>query len=104
MPVDIGLRYTVLDKGDADLSILFTSDAQLANSKKYTILKDDKELIPPGNVIFLASKKVADQAGPDFRDDDREGAGEPDPPGDPGAQLRGRHRQEGARRRSPATT
>jgi glycine betaine/choline ABC-type transport system substrate-binding protein len=65
-PVDIGLRYTVLDKGDADLSILFTSDAQLANSKKYTILTDDKGLIPAGNVIFIASKKVADQAGPDF--------------------------------------
>ncbi|HSJ18560.1 MAG TPA: glycine betaine ABC transporter substrate-binding protein, partial [Solirubrobacterales bacterium] len=28
-PVDIGLRYEVLDKGDADLSILFTTDAQL---------------------------------------------------------------------------
>jgi len=65
-PVDIGLRYTVLDKGDADLSILFTSDAQLANSNKYTILEDDKGLIPSGNVIFIASKKVADQAGPDF--------------------------------------
>jgi glycine betaine/choline ABC-type transport system substrate-binding protein len=67
-PVDIGLRYTVLDKGDADLSIVFTSDAQLANSKKYTVLKDDKELIPSGNVIFIASKKVAEDAGPDFRD------------------------------------
>ena len=66
IPVDIGLRYTVLDKGDADLSILFTSDAQLANSDKYTILVDDKGLIPAGNVIFIASKKVADQAGPDF--------------------------------------
>jgi len=67
-PVDIGLRYTVLDKGDADLSIVFTSDAQLANSEKYTVLKDDKELIPSGNVIFIASKKVAEDAGPDFRD------------------------------------
>ena len=28
-PVDIELRYEVLDKGDADLSILFTTDAQL---------------------------------------------------------------------------
>lgn len=65
-PVDIGLRYTVLDKGDADLSILFTSDAMLANSNKYTILEDDKGLIPAGNVIFIASKKVADEAGPDF--------------------------------------
>jgi glycine betaine/choline ABC-type transport system substrate-binding protein len=67
-PVDIGLRYTVLDKGDADLSILFTSDAQLANSDKYTILEDDQGLIPAGNVIFIASKKVADEAGPDFGD------------------------------------
>jgi osmoprotectant transport system substrate-binding protein len=65
-PVDIGLRYTVLDKGDADLSILFTSDAQLANSDKYTILEDDKGLIPAGNVIFIASQKAADEAGPDF--------------------------------------
>jgi glycine betaine/choline ABC-type transport system substrate-binding protein len=65
-PVDIGLRYTVLDKGDADLSILFTSDAQLASSHKYTILKDNKGLIPAGNPIFLASKSVADKAGPDF--------------------------------------
>jgi glycine betaine/choline ABC-type transport system substrate-binding protein len=66
IPIDIGLRYTVLDKGDADLSILFTSDAQLSNSKKYTLLEDDKGLIPAGNVIFIASKKVADDAGPDF--------------------------------------
>jgi osmoprotectant transport system substrate-binding protein len=65
-PVDIGLRYTVLDKGDADLSIVFTSDAQLANSEKYTVLEDDQGLIPAGNVIFIASKKVADEAGPDF--------------------------------------
>jgi glycine betaine/choline ABC-type transport system substrate-binding protein len=65
-PVDIGLRYTVLDKGDAQLSIVFTSDAQLANSDKYTLLEDDKDLIPAGNVIFIASQKVVDEAGPDF--------------------------------------
>jgi glycine betaine/choline ABC-type transport system substrate-binding protein len=66
LPVDIGKRYTVLDNGDADLSILFTSDAQLATSTEYTILTDDKGLIPSGNVIFIASKKVADDAGSDF--------------------------------------
>jgi glycine betaine/choline ABC-type transport system substrate-binding protein len=66
-PVDISLRYTVLDKGDADLSILFTSDAQLANSDKYTLLKDDKGLIPAGNLIFITSQKVANDAGPDFQ-------------------------------------
>ncbi|MDX6637661.1 MAG: osmoprotectant transport system substrate-binding protein opuBD [Solirubrobacterales bacterium] len=66
-PVDIGLRYTVLDKGDADLSILFTSDAQLSQGNKYTILQDDKGLIPAGNLIFITSQKVAKQAGPDFQ-------------------------------------
>ena len=55
--MDIGLRYTVLDKGDADLSILFTSDAQLANTDKYTILEDDKGLIPAGNVIFITTQE-----------------------------------------------
>ena len=65
-PVAIGRRYAVLDNGDASLSILFTSDAQLASFTKYTILRDDKRLIPPGNVIFIASKSVADRAGPDL--------------------------------------
>jgi glycine betaine/choline ABC-type transport system substrate-binding protein len=66
-PIDIALRYTVLDKADADLSILFTSDAQLSQGNKYTLLEDDKGLIPSGNLIFITSQKVADQAGPDFQ-------------------------------------
>jgi len=65
-PVAIGRRYAALDNGDANLSILFTSDAQLATFTKYTILRDDKGLIPPGNVIFIASKTVVDRAGPDL--------------------------------------
>jgi glycine betaine/choline ABC-type transport system substrate-binding protein len=65
-PVAIGQRYSVLDTNQAELSILFTSDARLARSTKYTVLKDDKGLIPAGNVIFIASKKVADRAGRDF--------------------------------------
>ena len=65
-PVDIGLRYEVLDKGQADLSILFTSDAQLANSDKYTILTDDKGIFPAANPLFVARQQTADEAGPDF--------------------------------------
>lgn len=65
-PVSIDRRYAVLDDGQADLSILFTSDAQLATSTRYTVLRDDKGLIPAGNAIFIASKKVADAAGPDL--------------------------------------
>jgi len=66
-PVDIGLRYTVLDKGQADLSILFTTDAQLAADKdKYVILADDKHIFPAGNVIFVTDQDVAKTAGPDY--------------------------------------
>jgi osmoprotectant transport system substrate-binding protein len=66
-PVDIGLRYTVLDKGQADLSILFTTDAQLAADKdKYVILADDKHIFPAGNVIFVTDQDVAKKAGPDY--------------------------------------
>jgi glycine betaine/choline ABC-type transport system substrate-binding protein len=66
-PVDIGLRYTVLDKGQADVSILFTSDAQLSASNKYTLLKDDKGVFPAGNVIFITDPGVVQKAGPDYQ-------------------------------------
>lgn len=67
-PVDIGLRYEVLDKGDADLSILFTTDAQLyVDPDTYTILEDDKGVLPAGNVIFVSDQQVADEAGPDYQ-------------------------------------
>ena len=68
-PVDIGVRYTVLEKGQADLSILFTTDPQLsAESDKLVILEDDKEVFPAGNVIFVTTQKVAEEAGPDFEE------------------------------------
>jgi osmoprotectant transport system substrate-binding protein len=67
-PVDIGLRYEVLDRGDADLSILFTTDAQLFFSDEYVILEDDRGVLPAGNVLFVARQQTADEAGPDFAD------------------------------------
>jgi glycine betaine/choline ABC-type transport system substrate-binding protein len=66
-PVDIGLRYTVLDKGQADASIVFTSDAQLsANPDKYTLLQDDKGIFPSGNVIWVTDQSTVQKAGPDY--------------------------------------
>ena len=65
-PVDIGLRYEVLDKGNADLSILFTTDAQLFTSSDYVLLEDDQGVLPAGNVTFVASQEAADEAGEDF--------------------------------------
>jgi glycine betaine/choline ABC-type transport system substrate-binding protein len=66
-PVDISLRYTVLEKGQADLSILFTTDPQLsAEEDKFVILEDDKEVFPAGNIIFVTTPKVVSKAGPDY--------------------------------------
>jgi glycine betaine/choline ABC-type transport system substrate-binding protein len=67
-PVDIELRYEVLDKGDADLSILFTTDGQLAESDEYTILEDDQGLLPAGNVLFVTTQDAVDEAGPDYQE------------------------------------
>jgi osmoprotectant transport system substrate-binding protein len=66
-PVDIGLRYEVLDKGQADLSIIFTTDAQLSTRNDVITLEDDKKVLPPGNVTFVASKKTSEAAGPDMK-------------------------------------
>jgi glycine betaine/choline ABC-type transport system substrate-binding protein len=68
VPVDIALRYEVLDKGDADLSILFTTDAQLFVTDEYVTLEDDKGVLPAGNVLFVARRETVDDAGPDFGD------------------------------------
>jgi glycine betaine/choline ABC-type transport system substrate-binding protein len=66
-PVDIGLRYTVLDKGQADASIVFTSDAQLfANPDKYVLLEDDKGIFPAGNPIWVTDQSTVQKAGPDY--------------------------------------
>jgi osmoprotectant transport system substrate-binding protein len=67
-PVDIALRYEVLDKGGSDsLSILFTTDAQLAaQADKYVILQDDKHVFPAGNVIFVTDPAIVKKAGPDY--------------------------------------
>ena len=67
-PVDIEQRYAVLDDGQADLSILFTTDAQLAQSDEYVILEDDQGVFPAGNPVFISSQEVADQAGPDYQE------------------------------------
>jgi osmoprotectant transport system substrate-binding protein len=63
----VGLRYTVLEKGQADLSILFTTDPQLSAEKdEFVILEDDKHVFPAGNVIFVTKKSTAEKAGPDY--------------------------------------
>jgi osmoprotectant transport system substrate-binding protein len=67
-PVDIDRRYEVLQNGVADLSILFTTDAQLFVSDDFVVLDDDKGVLPAGNVLFVAREQTVDEAGADFGD------------------------------------
>jgi len=69
-PVDIEQRYPVLDDGQADLSILFTTDPQLfAQSDQYVILEDDQNVFPAaGNPAFVTDEATVDQAGADYQE------------------------------------
>ena len=60
-------RYKVLEDGDFDASIVFSTDGRLAADKgKFVTLEDDKHVAPAGNVVFVTSQKVVDEAGPEF--------------------------------------
>jgi osmoprotectant transport system substrate-binding protein len=64
-PVDVSQRSTVLSGGQADVSIVFTTDPQ--NQREgFVLLKDDKGIFPPYNSTLLVPQKVVDEAGPDL--------------------------------------
>src|SRR3954468_3820010 len=64
VPVDPGLRHKVLDSGQADTSIVFTTDVQLAQGKEL-LLKDDKQLFPAYNVTLVFRNDALKKLGPD---------------------------------------
>ena len=59
----------MLDDGQADLSILFTLDGELAASDKYVTLEDDQGVFPAaGNPAFVTDQATVDEAGPDYQE------------------------------------
>jgi osmoprotectant transport system substrate-binding protein len=65
VPVDIALRHEVLKKGQADVSIVFTTDPQ--NKREgFVLLEDDKGMFPPYNSTLVVRNDVLDKAGPDL--------------------------------------
>lgn len=44
---DSGLKYQVLETGEADVCPAYSTDAQLVNADKFTYLEDDKKFWPP---------------------------------------------------------
>jgi osmoprotectant transport system substrate-binding protein len=65
VPVNVDQRHAVLTSGQADLSIVFTTDPQIKRNDE-VLLEDDKGMFPPYNSTFLMKQSVADKAGPDL--------------------------------------
>jgi osmoprotectant transport system substrate-binding protein len=64
-PVDLALRHEVLSKGQADVSIVFTTDPQI-NREGFVLLEDDKGMFPPYNSTLVVRDDVIEEAGPDL--------------------------------------
>ena len=62
VPVDIALRHEVLTKGQADVSIVFTTDPQIQR-EDFVLLEDDKGMFPPYNSTLVMRNEVAEQGG-----------------------------------------
>jgi osmoprotectant transport system substrate-binding protein len=65
VPVAIDLRHEVLTKGQADVSIVFTTDPQVKRNKE-VLLSDDKGMFPPYNSTLVLKSSTAAKAGPDL--------------------------------------
>lgn len=64
---DSGLKYEVLSNDEADVTPAYTTDGALADTKKFTLLTDDKQVWPPYNLapvvrdnILEANSDIAD--------------------------------------------
>jgi osmoprotectant transport system substrate-binding protein len=66
VPVDIALRHEVLSKGQADVSIVFTTDPQIKREGE-VLLDDDKGMFPPYNSTLVIRNDVLQKAGPDLQ-------------------------------------
>jgi osmoprotectant transport system substrate-binding protein len=64
-PVDVALRHEVLEKGQADLSIVFTTDPQNERND-LVLLEDDRGIFPPYNSTLVVRNQTVEQAGPDL--------------------------------------
>jgi glycine betaine/choline ABC-type transport system substrate-binding protein len=58
-------RHSVLTRGKADVSIVFSTDGQIA-ADDLLVLEDDRKLFPPYNVSLIVRDEVAKAAGPDL--------------------------------------
>ena len=60
VPVDLDQRHEVLTNGDADVSIIFTTDPQIKR-EGFVLLEDDKGMFPPYNSTLLVRNDVVER-------------------------------------------
>jgi osmoprotectant transport system substrate-binding protein len=64
-PVSLDLRHQVLTNGQADVSIVFTTDPQISR-EGFVLLEDDKGMFPPYNSTLVVRDDVIQEAGKDL--------------------------------------
>ncbi|AWN18849.1 glycine betaine ABC transporter substrate-binding protein [Streptococcus sobrinus] len=58
---DNTLKYRVLENGDADVTPAYTTEGQLAQTDKFTLLKDDKSFWPPYNLAPVVRDQILEK-------------------------------------------
>lgn len=64
---DNGLKYQVLSSDEADVAPAYTTEGQLSDKKKFTLLEDDKKVWPPYNLAPVVRDDVLKE-NPDIAD------------------------------------
>lgn len=66
VPTDPGLRYQILNNGQADVAVAFGTDGEIS-AFKLVVLEDDKKLFPPYQVAPVVRQAVLEKT-PGIRD------------------------------------
>lgn len=64
---DNGLKYEVVENGEADVSPAYTTEGRLVETDKFVLLEDDKQVWPPYNLAPVVRDEVL-EAHPDIPD------------------------------------
>lgn len=64
---DNSLKYSILENDQADVTPAYTTEGQLVNTDKFTLLEDDKQFWPPYNLAPVVRDQVL-KANPDLAD------------------------------------
>ena len=62
---DNGLKYTVVENDEADVSPAYTTEGRLSETDKFVLLEDDKQVWPPYNLAPVVRSEVL-EANPDI--------------------------------------